>query len=172
MSQNIKRILYATDLSKNSAYAFRYTTELAAPIGANIVILNVVEPLPPSAKRLLEPYLSERGLVEKAQEKLSHAIGRIQKRLQVFCDREVQNSPECQGIVESIEVVEGYPAEQILVQADKLDCDLIVMGTHGKDIIGYTFLGSTTQKVLRRARKPVFIVPLPEGDTDVSFYDE
>ena len=68
----------------------------------------------------------------------------------------------------SIEVCEGFPAEEILKKADEFNCDAIVMGTHGKGIIANTFLGSTAKRVLRRTRKPVFIIPLPKGETDVS----
>jgi nucleotide-binding universal stress UspA family protein len=73
--------------------------------------------------------------------------------------------------VKSIEVCEGFPAEVILSKADKLNCDAIVMGTHGKGIIANTFLGSTSKRVLRRTRKPVFIIPLPKGELDITFHD-
>jgi len=36
------------------------------------------------------------------------------------------------------------------------------MGTHEKGNIKITFLGSTAKQVLRRTRKPVFIIPLPD----------
>ena len=65
-----------------------------------------------------------------------------------------------------MEVVEGYPAEQILSKVDELNCDAIVMGTHGKGYLSHTFLGSVAQKVLRRVQKPVFIIPLPKDAED------
>jgi nucleotide-binding universal stress UspA family protein len=58
-------------------------------------------------------------------------------------------------------VEEGYPAEVILRIADEENCDVIIMGTHGKGIITQTFLGSVAERVLRRTRKPVFVIPLP-----------
>ncbi|MGD2272618.1 MAG: universal stress protein, partial [Desulfobacterales bacterium] len=59
-------------------------------------------------------------------------------------------------------------AEIILREADQLNCDVIVMGSHGKGIINQTFLGSVTKRVLRRTRKPVFIIPLPKGESDIT----
>ena len=50
MVPQIKKILYATDLTKNSAYAFYYAIDLAQRRDAKIVILHVVEPLPPIVK--------------------------------------------------------------------------------------------------------------------------
>ena len=73
---------------------------------------------------------------------------------------------------ELYEVREGFPAEVILRMADEQDCDAIIMGAHGKDKISYTFFGSTAKRVLRRTRKPVFIIPLPHGEIDISFHDE
>ena len=67
----------------------------------------------------------------------------------------------------SIEVCEGFPAEKILSKAEEHNCDEIVMGTHSKGIIANTFLGSIAKRVLRRTTKPVFIVPLPKGETDI-----
>ena len=38
-------------------------------------------------------------------------------------------------------------------------------------IIRHAFLGSTAKRVLRRTRKPVFIIPLPKEETDIAFHD-
>ena len=43
MIPEIKRILYATDLSKNSAYAFFYAADMARRYNASIVILHSIE---------------------------------------------------------------------------------------------------------------------------------
>jgi nucleotide-binding universal stress UspA family protein len=47
MIPQIKKILYATDLSKNSSYAFLYATDLARRHDARITILHAIEPIPP-----------------------------------------------------------------------------------------------------------------------------
>ncbi len=46
MISQIKKILFATDLSKNSAYAFYYAMHMAERDEAKIVILHAVEPFP------------------------------------------------------------------------------------------------------------------------------
>ena len=43
MIPEIKRILYATDLTKNSAYAFFYAVDMAKRYNARIVILHSIE---------------------------------------------------------------------------------------------------------------------------------
>ena len=48
MIPQIKKILYATDLSKNSAYAFFYALDMAKSHHATIVILHAIAPIYPS----------------------------------------------------------------------------------------------------------------------------
>jgi len=50
MVPQIKKILYATDLSKNSAFAFLYATDMAKTHDAKIVILHAIEPIPSYAE--------------------------------------------------------------------------------------------------------------------------
>lgn len=92
----------------------------------------------------------------------------IKKRLKTIRENELKNNPEFEDMIISIEICEGFPAEEILSKAEELNCDEIIMGTHSKGIIANTFLGSTAKRVLRRTRKPVLIIPLPAGETDVA----
>ena len=171
MIPQIKRILYASDLSDNSAYVLRYTIASAKKHDAGIIIIHVLEPLLASTKSLTYSYLSEDQEKKISEEKIEYVKDQIRKRLKIFCEKELKNDPESADRVESIELCEGFPAEMILRKADELNCDAIILGTHSKGIIANTFLGSTAKRVLRRTRKPVFIIPLPEGETDITFHD-
>ncbi len=171
MIPKINKILYATDLSKNSAYAFRYAMNSAINHDASLIILHVREDIPPSALYEVRDYVGEDKLEELRKERQAHSEERIKKRLDEFCKKELKDRPECLERIESIEVVEGYPVEVILDMADNRNCDVIIMGDHGKGFLRHAFLGSTAEKVLRRTNKPVFIIPLPSGDTDISFSD-
>ena len=171
MMPEIQKILYTTDLSDNSAYAFRYAINSAKRHDAKIIILHVLEELPSHVQTTLQYYLDEEQQKKISEEKIAYVKDQIRKRLKIFCEKELKNDPESADRVESIELCEGFPAEMILRKADELNCDAIIMGTHSKGIIANTFLGSTAKRVLRRTRKPVFIIPLPEGETDITFHD-
>ena len=168
MIPQIKRILYATDLSDNSAYVFRYALNFAKKHDAGIAILHVLDPLSVTAKALTHSHLTVEQEKKILEEKLAYVKERIRKGLKTFYEKELKNDPDSTDRVESIELCEGFPAEMILTKADELSCDAIVMGTHSKGIIANTFLGSTAKRVLRRTRKPVFIIPLPKGETDIA----
>ena len=163
MIPQIKKILYATDLSKNSAYAFYYAVDMAKKHDAEIIILHATEPV--SAR--VFGTLTEK--VQHDQHEVSMEV--IRNRLQKFCEKvQEKNSLACVSLVAKILVQVGYPVEEILKVADEEGCDLIVLGNHGKGFLRQTFLGSVSRSVLDRSRKPVFIIPLPSETT--SIWDE
>jgi len=53
----------------------------------------------------------------------------------------------------------GPAADVILDYAEKNGVDVIVMSSHGRSGVSRVLLGSTADKVLRRSRVPVFLVP-------------
>ena len=67
--------------------------------------------------------------------------------------------PEGEGWTWQTSLGQGEPVESILAEAEKLQANLIVMTTNGRDTLGEAVLGSTTERVLRRAGCPVLAVP-------------
>jgi len=167
MIPQIKKILYATDLSKNSVYAYRYAMNMAEKYNAEIVILHVIEPIPPQVKHYVSIYVNEARWEEKIKTEQEMVIEQIKKRLQEFCKRESQDDPRCLLLVSRILVQPGHPAEEILKAAEEEACEIIIIGTHGKGFLKQTFLGSVARSVLDRSRKPVFIIPLPHEETNI-----
>ncbi len=167
MVPHIKRILYATDLSKNSSYAFFYAVDLARKYDATIVILHAVGPsrtISYAGSRVQEMIIAAR---KKEQEE---DLEEIKNGLHEFCKHaETQIGSPCVELVAKILVPAGYPVEEILKTADEEECDALVLGTHGKGFLKQTFLGSTAEDVLHRTRKPVFIIPLPPEKVNIDW---
>jgi len=160
----IKKILYATDLSKNSSYAFLYAIDMAKEHGAKIVVLHAVEPIP--------AYAEVYGTITDEFKKKQHEeiIESMKEQLQGFCRKaEAEIGPPCVSLVSKILVPVGHPPEEILNAANEEGCDVIVLGTHGKGFLAHTFLGSVSNAVLHRTRKPVFIIPLPSEKVSVDW---
>lgn len=169
MIPKIRSILYTTDLTKNSAYAFRYAVNSAMKHDAKIHILYVLEKLTPSEEATLGVFARLPQLEKVREKKKNEQMNMIKKRLSKFAKLELKDNPAALKRVASISVVDGDPADEILKRADDPQFDIVVMGTHGKGWLRHTFMGSVCEKVLRRIRKPVFVIPLPEEDTDISF---
>jgi nucleotide-binding universal stress UspA family protein len=171
MIPNIQKILYATDLSPNAVYALRYAMNAAIKHDAEVIILHVFEHVDPASRTYLDVYIDQKRHKKMVDEHTAEAKNIIMNRLRTLRDKELKDHPEFADQVISIEVCEGFPAEKILSKAEDLNCDEIIMGTHSKGIIANTFLGSTAKRVLRRTRKPVFIIPLPNEESDITSDD-
>jgi len=164
MTLEIKKILYGTDLSKNSSFAFFYATDMARRHNAKIVMLHAIEPIPAYAAAYT-------GITDELKRKQQEeTVEEIRTRLGDFCRKaEAEIGPPCFDLVSKILVPRGHPPEEILNAADKEGCDMIVLGTHGKGFLAHTFLGSVSSAVLNRTQKPVFIIPLPSEKTTLDW---
>jgi nucleotide-binding universal stress UspA family protein len=69
MIPRIKNILYATDLSENSAYAFRYAVNSAQKHNAKIHLLHVVEKIHPAMEARITLHMAEEKLEELKKER-------------------------------------------------------------------------------------------------------
>jgi nucleotide-binding universal stress UspA family protein len=169
MIPQINKILYATDLSKNSSYAFFYAVDMAKRHNARIVILHSIEPVQHIYSEGMSIY-GEMMLDRAKKQEREMDLEKMKKGLEEFCKRtETQIGAPCVELVSKILVPLGHPVEEILKAADDEGCDLIVLGTHGKGFLRHTFLGSVAEDVLERTRKPVFIIPLPSEKTNIDW---
>lgn len=161
MTSQIKKILFATDLSKNSAYAFSHAIHMAKRDEATIVILHAVEPFP-------DMLIAFEDFVDQvAKDRSEDAANAIKDRLQEFSEKvDARMGLSSVEFVSKTLIRPGDPAEEILKAADEEGCDVIVVGAHGKGFLEQTFLGSVSSSVLLRTRKPVFVVPLPYEETN------
>jgi len=169
---DVKKILYATDLSENARYAFAYAVSLADLYNAAITFVHVLPEVPDLLDKNVIGYISEERWEEIKSQNVEEAreaiIGKrrdhlaIRDALHQFSEN-VKESREGEGFVtDDIIVVRGNPVEEILKYSEDKNCDLIVMGTHGQGTLADAMIGSTARRVLRRSAKPVLVVRLPE----------
>jgi nucleotide-binding universal stress UspA family protein len=166
MLPSIKNILYATDLSKNASFAFRYAMALADALDATINILYILPVVDSAMEVPIITQMGEEMYYKLREEKSREIIENIKNRLQDFSQKELQDAQCKAERVSSIMVREGDVVDEILKTAEKLKSDIIILGAHGKGILSHTFLGTVPDKLLRRSRVPVLVVPIPKDATD------
>ena len=66
-----------------------------------------------------------------------------------------------EGATVKIEVRIGSPADEIIRVANEINANLIAMSTHGRSGISRWAFGSITDRVLRAATQPIFMVRAP-----------
>ena len=162
MIPQIKKILFPTDLSRNSAYAFYYAVHMARRDEAKIIILHAVEPLPP----MLITF--DDFVYKVAKDRWDDTVKKFKEQIQdISVKVDARMGMSSVDLISSILIRMGHPVEEILKAVDEEGCDVIVLGTHGKGFLEQTLLGSVSSSVLLRTRKPVFIVPLPSKNTNI-----
>ena len=166
MLPSIQNILYLTDLSKNSAYVFRYALQLAKKFEAKITILHVVKRIDSAMEVPILVQLGEDAYQALVKEKEQEIVAELKKRLRAFAEHELGEDVQMDDRVAAILVHEGDPVVDILETANTLNVDVLVMGDHSKNVLLHTFLGSTAERVLRHIRRPVFVVPIPKKGLD------
>ena len=144
-----KRILVATDGSDLSKAAVQSATELAAAVGAELVALYVVPRYPVS-------YFE--GGIAISMDDIARTEKQWSDKGQAVVDA-VQQSAQAAGVTTRAVVAQSdLVAESIMATANKHNCDLVVMASHGRKGIQRVLLGSETQHVLTHSTIPVLVL--------------
>ncbi len=143
-----ERMLVALDFSPVAAKLLARARQLAEQFQAQLLLLHVVEyipPLDPSGDLLAAPLwdVDEQELLVLAQQKLTALA-------------EQQGLSDCRR-----EVLLGSAKREIAKRAKEQQCDLIIIGSHGRQGIG-RLLGSTAAGVLHRTHCDVLAVRAEE----------
>jgi nucleotide-binding universal stress UspA family protein len=168
----IENILYATDLSESAHHAFSYAVSLANQYGAKLTLLNVLPEMPTIIESSsVVGYIGEEKWKEMQessfQEVKDALIGKrrdhhmVREVLDQFSEKARSDYSRGGDMADDIVVERGNPVEVILTVAKEKNCDLIVMGTHGRGTLADAVMGSTARRVIRRSPTPVLVVRLP-----------
>jgi len=171
MVPDIKRILYATDLSDTARHAVRYACSIGHKYGAKVTLLHVipdiVEEISIGTGINLADHMGKREWDSLNKNGIEAARAAIHDRIRETSRRVTREIPQCPLNEENVQVRIGNPVKQILSTARKGKYDLIIMGTHGHGKLGQSIIGSVAGEVIRRCSRPVMVVRLPEYDYDM-----
>ncbi|HCY84144.1 MAG TPA: hypothetical protein DHV36_03310 [Desulfobacteraceae bacterium] len=162
MIPKIDTILFATDLSDTSRYAFGYAVDLAEKYDAKINIIHVMENLNHSMEIQVSEMVGVDRWNKMKAETTSELKKKIRDRVHSFCASATPDEASCQLLVTDVHIKKGLAWEEILEAADALDAGMIVMGTNGYSPIKEVLMGGTARKVVKRSKVPTLTVRLPE----------
>ena len=143
-----QKLLIATDLSDGSEVALRTGLELARALGAQVVILHVIE-------AVLEAktwFLPDSAAVEAVRKTVA-------SEADVVRDRLVAQVAAFGGGPAEVLVRYGRPGDEIPACAEEVGADLIVVGTHGRRGFQRAIMGEVASRVARTAGRAVLAIP-------------
>ncbi len=147
MARRIRRILHATDFSKASTRALEESVNLAKQNNAELLVVNVVEPVGQYA--VGEDYGGAELYMKieaAAKQDAERSMQKLMRKLQ-------QARVKAKSLL-----LKGSSYDQIIKAAKNRKADMIVIGTHGRTGISKLFMGSVAGKVISLARCPVVTV--------------
>ena len=149
----MKSILVPTDFSDQATYALDMAADIARKSNAQVQLLNVVEaPHGSSFNALGEVTMPD------ASDNL-YFVRLIESAKKKFDDMAAEgkySDIKLEGLVEV-----GHPFEHISRSIAEHEVDLVVIGTRGSSGLEEIFVGSNTEKVVRRVDCPVLSVKSP-----------
>jgi nucleotide-binding universal stress UspA family protein len=137
----VRTVLLATDLGRASADAATRAIDLAAQLEAELLIVSVIDDLQLRAGGV--PAVPRVDQVRDRRNSVAQALVLQARR---------------SGVAARFLIWQGDPGEAITAAAESEDCDLIVMGTHGRTGLTRSLAGSVSDYVIRNARCPVVVV--------------
>lgn len=144
---DLKHILFPTDFSEIADHARAYATEFGKRFGAKVTVFHVAQP--PSYYEVAYSYETVADLSKIADQ----AKAAAEKDL-----HEVAEKVRAEGVTVDAVTTMGTAFVDIINYSRKHDVDLIIMSTHGRGFMQHVLLGSTAERVVRKAPCPVLTV--------------
>jgi nucleotide-binding universal stress UspA family protein len=143
----MKHLLVPLDFSDATERVAEAAAQLAAKLAARITLLHVAPPDP--------AFVGYEAGPQSVRDNVAKQLHEEHKRLQA-----VEKQCAQRGLSVTALLVQGFPSEKILSECERMQADLIVMGSHGHGMLRHLLVGSVTDGVLRKARCPVLVVPV------------
>jgi nucleotide-binding universal stress UspA family protein len=144
-----RHILIPTDGSELSHRAVRHGLSLAKAVGAKVTAVTV------------EASFNVYDVPSSRMYEMSGAFAEYMERAKAHAGKildTVTEAARSAGVTcETVQLEQDHPHQAIIAAAEKMNCDLIVMGSHGRSGIVAVVLGSVTNKVLTHTTIPVLV---------------
>jgi nucleotide-binding universal stress UspA family protein len=141
---HVTRMLVPTDFTASSKAALDLAAELGARLGVPLIVIHAYG---------LPAYPLPEGVLLATPEQLAEMVATTSHDLHGELVR-----ARALGAQAESELVEGDAYDVIVRIAQERDCDLIVMGTHGRRGLAHALLGSVAEKLVRQGPCPILAV--------------
>ena len=122
-----------------------YITNLKDVGAESVVIIHVIDQ---RSMRVIDnlAIMNSLELEREMMTRATESLEKVEKKLE-------ENGFEVKSLLKI-----GFPVIEILDAEKDEDVSIIVIGSHGKSNLEEMFLGSVSEKVIRKCEKPVFVI--------------
>jgi nucleotide-binding universal stress UspA family protein len=148
------KIIAAIDFSDITPRLLEQTTTLAKTLNAELFMIHVAEPNPDHIAYDYDPatvYTVDSAEVRKS---IAERFHQEHKTLQEYAEDMREQGIKCTALM-----IQGSTVELLLKEAERLEADFIIAGTHGKGLISQLLLGSISEQLVKQATIPIHLVP-------------
>ena len=142
----MKHALIAVDFSPGAGRVLDVALELARERGLSVSLVHVAPPDP--------DFVGYGPGPKTVRDTAAQHLRQEHRDLHAQEDRFRAAGIQCHALL-----VQGFPGDMIVKEAQRLGADLIVMGSHGHGMLRHLVVGSVTDAVLRKTPCPVLVVP-------------
>lgn len=146
---NFKTIVFASDFSDGSDFAFQSALSLARKYDGKLIVIHIINE-PVDLRGFYVPHIS----FDKLEEEIEQGA---EKLMEKFCRTHMQDFSNYESYV-----LPGIPYDEIIKKSVEFNADLIVLGTHGRTGLDHVLFGSTAEKVVRKSPIPVMTIRVQE----------
>jgi len=141
------KLLVAIDLSPITETVIKKVTEIGLKIKPAIWLVHVVQPDPDFVGYDVGPQ-TERDFIAKKYQKNHRDL------------QQIADNMKSKGLNVTPLLLQGPTVETVLGEAEKMDADMIITGSHGHGMMYNIFIGSVSKEILNQSTRPVLIVPV------------
>lgn len=141
-----QKILYPTDFSDVSQKALAYIKQLKDSGVREVLVLHVLDS---RTTDVLAQHMANsdiENLLKNQQEETRRML------------KEIESDLKKAGLKVTTRTIQGIPVQEILKAEKEADVSAIVIGSHGTSNLKEMFMGSVSEKVIRKCSKPVLVI--------------
>ncbi|MBC7396852.1 MAG: universal stress protein [Bdellovibrionales bacterium] len=146
------KLLVGTDFGKCSIRAEAYALDLAIRLEAEVILIHCLyESFDPILKAAFTAHRRRGELTEMYEQWKQSALQKLEKRKKRF---------EAKGIEVTIQLEEAdlTASEVILAEINRSKANFVILGTHSRNFLSATLLGSSARAVILKSTIPVITV--------------